>query len=223
MLSCIPDVLERAEIKEILSTVDGDDFVDGRTSAGFRAKTVKNNEQLRRTAKDRDRVDQIVLTALRRNLEFQTVAIPKRIQRPLISRYRPGMAYGLHVDDALMGRSEKMRTDLAVTVFLTDPTTYDGGELVIDSPFGQQEVKLPAGAAVVYPAGTLHRVREVSRGERLAAVTWVQSFVRDALKREILNDMDRIRRAMAAASPASPETDLAFKTYSNLLRLWSEP
>ncbi len=133
------------------------------------------------------------------------------------------MAYGPHVDDALMGRSEKMRTDLAVTVFLTDPTAYEGGELIIDSPFGQQEVKLPAGAAVVYPAGTLHRVREVSRGERLAAVTWVQSYVRDGLKREILNDMDRIRRAMAAASPASPETDLAFKTYSNLLRLWSEP
>ena len=186
-------------------------------------KTVKNNEQLRRTAKDRDRVDRIILTALRRNPEFQTVAIPKRIQPPLISRYRPGMAYGPHVDDALMGRGEKMRTDLAVTVFLTDPAAYEGGELVIDSPFGQQEVKLPAGAAVVYPAGTLHRVREVSRGERLAAVTWVQSYVRDGLKREVLNDMDRIRCAMAAASPAIAETDLAFKTYSNLLRLWSEP
>lgn len=223
MLSCIADVLDRAEIKEILSAVDADDFVDGRSSAGFRAKTVKNNEQLRRTAKDRDRVDRIILTALRRNPEFQTVAIPKRIQPPLISRYRPGMAYGPHVDDALMGRGEKMRTDLAVTVFLTDPAAYEGGELVIDSPFGQQEVKLPAGAAVVYPAGTLHRVREVSRGERLAAVTWVQSYVRDGLKREVLNDMDRIRCAMAAASPAIAETDLAFKTYSNLLRLWSEP
>jgi PKHD-type hydroxylase len=222
MLTCIPDLLEFTEIKDIRSLVDGADFVDGRTTAGFRAKAVKQNEQLGRAAEGRERVDRLILEALRRHPDFQRVAIPRSLQRPLISRYRAGMAYGLHVDDALMGRGNKVRTDLSVTVFISEVTGYDGGELVIDGPYGRQEVKLPAGAAVVYPAGTLHRVAAVSRGERLVAVTWVQSYVRDAAKREILSDMDLIRRTMAKASPGSSETDLAFKTYANLLRLWSE-
>jgi PKHD-type hydroxylase len=222
MFACIPNVLEHTEIEAVRALIDGAQFVDGRATAGFRAKAVKNNEQLGRGAEGRERVHRIVLDGLRRHREFQRVAIARTIQPPLISRYRPGMHYGRHVDNALMGRGHKVRTDLSVTVFISAPTAYDGGELVIDSHYGPQEVKLPAGAAAVYPAGTLHRVAEVTRGERLVAVTWVQSYVRDAAKREILADLDLVRRSLADTSPNGEATDIAFKTYANLLRMWSD-
>ena len=154
--------------------------------------------------------------------EFQRFAIPKTIQRPLISRYREGMNYGRHVDDALMGGASKTRTDLSVTLFLNDPADYEGGELVIESPMGEEEIKLPAGAAVVYPSGALHRVAPVTRGERIAAVTWVESHVRDPQRREILHDLEVIRTRLSKTAPESRETDLAFKTYANLLRMWAE-
>jgi PKHD-type hydroxylase len=207
MFACIPNVLEHTEIEAVRALIDGAQFVDGRATAGFRAKAVKNNEQLGRGAEGRERVHRIVLDGLRRHREFQRVAIARTIQPPLIS---------------LMGRGHKVRTDLSVTVFISAPTAYDGGELVIDSHYGPQEVKLPAGAAAVYPAGTLHRVAEVTRGERLVAVTWVQSYVRDAAKREILADLDLVRRSLADTSPNGEATDIAFKTYANLLRMWSD-
>jgi len=162
------------------------------------------------------------LDALRRSREFQNVALPKSIQRPLFSRYTVGMDYGLHVDDALMGREIKARSDLSVTVFLSNPDDYDGGELEMASPYGPQEGKLPAGSAVVYPSSTLHRVKPVTAGERLAAVTWVQSFIADPARREVLYEMDKVRRRLSELDPDGEVTDLAFKTYANLLRMWSD-
>ena len=124
--------------------------------------------------------------------------------------------------DAVMGGGDPVRTDIAVTVFLSEPDDYDGGELMMASPFGETSVKLPRGDAVMYPANTIHRVAPVTRGERLAAVTWVQSQVRDAGRREILWDMYQVARAMHRRAPDSNETTLAFKSYSNVLRLWAE-
>ena len=140
----------------------------------------------------------------------------------MISRYQGGMNYGFHVDDALMAGNPRLRSDISITVFLNDPGDYEGGELIIASPFGEQEVKLPAGAAVVYPSATLHQVAPVTSGARLAAVTWARSYVRDAAQREMLADLLAVQRKIAEVAPDAPETDLAFKTHSNLLRMWSE-
>ncbi len=222
MLICLPDILDWTEIKTIRAAVAESKFQDGKKTAGYRAKRVKHNLQMDRASEHARKVKAIILTGLRRNPTFQRVALPKAIRPPLISRYHEGMDYGLHVDDALMGSGPKERTDISVTVFLSDPADYDGGETVMHSPFGEQEVKLPAGAAVVYPSSTLHRVAPVTRGERLAAVTWLQSYVRDPAKREILYDVYQMREKLAEQHPDDQEADLAFKTYANLLRMWSE-
>ncbi len=222
MLTCIPDILEWSEIKQIRTALAAAEFHDGRKSAGSRAKRVKHNLQMERASDTAKQVRRMIVNGLRRNPTFQRVAFPRTIRPPLISGYQEGMHYGPHVDDALMGGANKERTDVSVTVFLSDPADYDGGELVMTSPFGEQEVKLPSGAAVVYPSSTLHRVAPVTRGERLAAVTWVHSYVRDPARREILYDMHRIRQALAELRPDDEEADLAFKTYANLLRLWCE-
>jgi PKHD-type hydroxylase len=222
MLSTIDHVLDWPQVKALRKALAEGEFIDGQKTAGFRAKRVKHNEQLKPMTGLRKEVDAIVVDALRRSAEFQRVAIPRTIRRPLFSRYSVGMNYGLHVDDALMGKPNKIRSDLSVTLFLSQPDDYDGGELEMNSPFGLQEVKLPAGCAVVYPSSTLHRVKPVTAGERLAAVTWVQSFVADPARREILYDIDRVRRRLGELDPDGSATDLAFKTYANLLRMWSD-
>ena len=223
MLMCIPDILDGPTLKKIRAEIEESEFEDGRRTAGRYAKRVKHNLQLERESEPAKRIKATIVRALRRNPTFHRVAIPRSIRPPLISRYREGMDYGLHVDDALMGRAaQKARTDLSVTVALNSPEDYDGGELIIHSPFGEQEVKLPAGAAVVYPSSAVHRVAPVSRGERLAAVTWVQSYVRDPEMREILYDLYQVREMLAKADPEGEETALAGKTYTNLLRMWSE-
>lgn len=223
MIVVIPDLLtveEHAQLKELAANSK---FVDGKETAGFRAKLVKNNEQVAKDAADKKKLQDIVTTALNRSPAFRRGAIPHRVRPPLISRYRPGMAYGAHVDDALMGSSvNRERTDVSVTVFINDATEYEGGELVIHSPYGIQEVKLPARYAVIYPSGTLHEVAEVTQGERLVAVTWVQSYVRDERHRQLLADVLDIRDKLHELDPKLPETDKAFRLYTNLLRLWAE-
>jgi PKHD-type hydroxylase len=222
MLATIDNVLDRGAITHLRQVLADGEFVDGQKTAGFRAKRVKHNEQLSPDGSLRKELDAMVVDALRRNAEFQRLALPRSIQRPLFSRYTIGMNYGPHVDDALMGRGARIRSDISVTVFLSGPEEYEGGELEMQSPFGPREVKLPAGAAVIYPSSTLHRVKPVTAGERYAAVTWVQSFVADPAKREVIIDLDRVRRRLGELDPDGAETDLAFKSYTNLLRMWSE-
>jgi PKHD-type hydroxylase len=222
MLTCIPDILEWPEIKKIRAAIESGEFLDGTKTAGYRAKRVKHNQQMDRTTDAAKEVKTAVLAALKRNKIFQRVALPRTIRPPLISRYQVGMNYGLHVDDAMMGGKAKERSDISVTVFLSDPGDYEGGVLVMNSPYGEQEIKLPAGHAVVYPSSTLHKVAPVTGGERLAAVTWVQSQVRDPARREILYDVYRMREKLAKLHPEEEEADLAFRTHANLLRMWSE-
>ncbi len=222
MLMCIPDILEWAEVKKIRAAVTDSSFSDGRRTAGYRAKRVKNNLQMDRSAPATKEVVSLVQAALQRSKTFQRAFLPKSIRPPMISRYEVGMNYGLHVDDAFMGSTARARSDVSLTVFLSDPGDYDGGELVMASPFGDQEIKLPAGAAVVYPSSTLHQVAPVTRGERVAAVTWAQSHVRDAAQREMLYEVFQMRERLAKLDPDGAETDLAFKTYSNLLRMWAD-
>ncbi len=149
MLMCIPDILELAEVKKIRAAIADSTFSDGRRTAGYRAKRVKNNLQMDRSAPGTKDIVNLILGGLRRSKTFQRAFLPKSIRPPMISRYEVGMDYGLHVDDAFMGSSSRARSDISLTVFLSDPSDYDGGELIMASPFGEQKIKLPDGASVV--------------------------------------------------------------------------
>jgi PKHD-type hydroxylase len=150
---------------------------------------------------------------------FRLVARPKSLSPLILSRYESGMAYGSHVDDALMNG---VRTDVSFTLFLSDLDTYDGGALVIETSGGEEDVRLPAGSLVAYPSTTLHRVAEVTRGARLAAVGWARSFVRDPAKRQLLFDLDTARQSLFQRHGKTAEFDLLSKTSANLLRMWAE-
>lgn len=220
---CLAGVLDADALQAVRAALAGAAFADGSSTAGWHAAKVKHNEQATHEV-----AAQRVHQALMNHALFVAAALPARLRSPLFSRYTSGMAYGRHMDDALMavsGSPSALRADLAVTVFLSDPASYDGGELVIEGPGGTSAYKLEPGQALVYPATTLHRVAEVTRGERLAAVLWVQSLVRDGSRREILFDLDTARRGLwdKANQAATPEFDLVSKTYANLLRAWSEP
>lgn len=216
---CLSGVLDSDTLQRIRSLLAGASFGDGAATAGWNARPVKRNEQA-----THDAAAQLVSQALMRHPLFRTAALPARLRTPLFSRYRPGMSYGTHVDNPLMGTLNSLRADIAVTVFLSDPAAYDGGELVLDTHSGTQAYKLEAGQALVYPATTLHRVNEITRGERLAAILWVQSLVRDAARREILFDLDTVRRNLweRAGDTTTPDFELLAKSYANLLRAWAE-
>lgn len=193
-------------------------FVDGTTTAGWAAKRVKANEQVKPGAR-LDAIRRDVRRALEAHELFASYAQPKSIFRILVSRYRPGMEYGLHVDDAVMGGN---RADLSFTLFLSKPDSYEGGELRVDSPEGETEIKLQPGQGVLYSTGALHRVAPVTRGERLAVVGWVQSLVRRADQREILFDLDQTIRVLDQSGAPQAAIDRLLKTKANLLRQWAE-
>ncbi len=211
-------VLTPEELTSIKGRLSGAAFQDGKTTAGWHARQVKSNEQIPADDPVSRAVRTEIETALRRHPVFSAAVQPKFVQL-LLNRYGAGQAYGTHVDDAFMnGR----RTDVSVTVFLSAPEAYEGGELVIETPAGEQRVKLPAGAAVIYPATSLHRVEPVTKGERLACVGWIESRVRDGAAREILFDLERARRALFQQHGKTPEFDLIAKVTANLLRRWGE-
>src|SRR5262249_49737084 len=223
MMLCIPEILTRAELERMRTALAVAEFADGKATTGYRGRRVKNNLQLLRQDAIGKELAPLVEQGLWRNETFARAVWPKQVRGILFSRYEPGMLYGNHVDNAIMGRANPWRSDSSFTIFLSDPTDYDGGELMIESLLGTQEVKLAAGEAVFYPSSSVHRVAEVTRGQRLAAVGWVQSQVRDPAQREVRYDLEGIKRLMAARLPDAPETDWAFKTQANLLRMWAEP
>lgn len=223
MAVILPDLLNKAELAEIHALLAQSVFADGKKTAGSRAQRVKNNEQIAKDSPGRERLHEIVKAALDRHPLFQIAAQPRRIRPPLFSRYRPGMAYGPHVDDALMGAKEaRTRSDLSLTLFLNAPEAYEGGELVLYGGEEISRVKLPAGSGFLYPSTRLHEVSEVTQGERIVAVTWIESYIRRQEERDMLADLAAIRAKLVALSPEAPETDLAYRLYANLLRLWAE-
>jgi PKHD-type hydroxylase len=223
MILCIGDVLTPEEIGRITTTVETAKFVDGKTTAGWHASLVKQNTQLPKGAPELDDIRKLISAALQRNQLFQMAVRPKLIHPMLISRYETGMAYGVHTDDALMKTQHQlMRSDVSLTLFLNSPEVYEGGELMIDSTQGEQPYKLDAGAMIVYPSSTLHWVEPVTSGVRLAAVSWVQSLIRDPQEREMLFDLDTVRQALFKQQGKTREFDLLSKTHANLLRKWVE-
>jgi PKHD-type hydroxylase len=215
----IGNVLSADEIDTVCATLARARFVDGKATAGFAARTVKNNRQAEGSDRSLATIRQLVGERILGNEIFRLAVRPKALSPFLFSRYESGMHYGSHVDDALM---DGMRTDVAFTLFLSDPTSYDGGELTIESAAGEETFKLDAGALVAYSATSLHRVADVTRGARLAAVGWARSFVRDAAQRELLFDLDTARRQLFAREGKSAEFDLISKSFANLLRMWVE-
>ena len=213
-----PDQLQGA--REILTKVK---FVDGKASAGMAASRVKNNQEADRQTQEIGNLDNLVMGSLVRHPVYRTGALALKVATPFYARYVPGMHYGDHVDDPVMGGEDGLyRTDIAITLFLNDPKAYDGGELTINTAFGEQKIKFPAGDAVMYPASSRHRVTEVTRGERLVAVTWVQSLVRDPARRELLYELNQVRERMLKAAPDTEDTAHINAVYVNLVRMWSE-
>jgi PKHD-type hydroxylase len=218
VILCIGIIINKDEIGEILVEIEKLNFVDGRSTAGWAARLVKDNEQAeadQRLTSLRLRIEERILD----NEVFQIAARPKTLTPVLISRYSAGKQYGSHVDDALM---QGMRTDLSFTLFLANPESYDGGELVIESSAGEQTFKLEAGSMILYPSTTLHRVEPVRRGSRIAAFGWVRSFVRSAEQREILFDLETARRDLFDHEGKSARFDRLSKCSANLIRMWAE-
>jgi len=222
MLLHIPAVVGRAELNSAAELLAAARFVDGRLSAGKAARRVKHNEELEPEPQLLERLNGLVMAPLVRHPSYQSAALPLRIASPFYARYTPGMSYGQHIDDPVMGAGERYRSDISITVFLNSPEDYDGGELLIRGAFGDTEVKLPAGDAVLYPSSSLHRVAEVTRGERLVAVTWVQSLVRDPARRELLHELNLAREHLMNEAPEADSTAHVDHAYVNLVRMWSE-
>lgn len=223
MLLAIPGVLKADEAARVRAVLAGAHFVDGRLSAGSAARRVKNNEELPAGASDLEQLNRLVMGNLMRHPVYRAGAMPLHVASPLYARYRSGMTYGEHLDDPIMGADGVIyRSDIAITIFLNAPEEYDGGELVIRMAAGEREVKLAAGDAVLYPAGSLHRVVPVSRGERLVAVTWVQSMVRDAAQRELLYGLNLAREKLLESAPQAEETAQVNAAYQNLIRMWAD-
>ncbi len=218
MLLAIDSLLSAAQTEAIRASVSQLAFADGAASAGRYAREVKANDQAA-ASPGREAIFAKVTEALQHNELFTLAARPARITPLILSRYRQGQTYGLHVDDALM---QGLRTDISFTLFLSDPETYDGGELVIEDGFEARAVKLPAGSLMLYPSTALHRVAPVTRGERLAVVGWVQSRIRRAEQREILFDLERAVRDVHGRDGKSELFDLLAKSRSNLLRMWAD-
>lgn len=222
MILQIPGVLSQGEIEALRAELSRATFEDGAATAGPIAREVKHNLQVTQNSEPQRKCAPIVLEALRRNPVFFSAALPLRLHGPLFNRYEPGMTYGEHVDNALMGTIAPVRADLSATLFLSAPEEYDGGELTVHDSFGMHRVKLAAGAMVLYPGNTVHEVTPVSRGARLAAVLWVQSMVRDEAQRRILFEVDLALGGLRQKVPAASELNTLTATYHNLLRLWSE-
>jgi PKHD-type hydroxylase len=223
MLLVARGVLKPDELALAREWLSGVRFVDGKASAGAAARRVKRNLEAERGASALERLDEMVMGALARHPAYRAGALPLHAATPLYVRYQAGMEYGEHLDDPIMGAGGvRYRSDVAVTVFLNAPEEYDGGELAIRGAAGEQRIRLPAGDAVLYPAGTIHRVDPVTRGERLVAVTWVQSVVRDPARRELLYGLNLAREKLLARAPDSEETAQVNAAYLNLIRMWSD-
>jgi PKHD-type hydroxylase len=222
MILSIDSIITPEELQFLIESLSQAEFVDGKMTAGWYAKLVKNNTQLEKTNELTLKLTEMVKSALERNLLLKTAVLPKIIHSILFSRYEKGMSYGSHIDNALMGKQNFWRADVSFTLFLSSPNSYTGGELVISTMGGDRTYKLEAGSAIVYPASMLHQVETVSEGIRLVAVGWIESLVRDASEREILFELDTVRRSLFAQQGKTLEFDLLSKTHSNLLRKWAE-
>lgn len=227
MLLLIKNVLGEAALQRVRHLMQQGEFVDGRLSAGREAGKVKYNQELAPQQSGNQALHQqlnhLVMMPLVQHPDYQAAVLPAKVATPFYARYSKGMNYGFHVDDPVMGpMSGRYRSDVSTTLFLNDQSDYDGGELVIRTNYGEQSFKPDAGDAIVYSSSSWHKVAEVTNGERLVAVTWAQSMVKDPQQRELLYELSQARDALLDKQPQAEETGKISTAYSNLVRMWSE-
>ena len=223
MIICIPNVLTAEELDAVRKELGGASFIDGASTAGWSAREVKKNLQVTHDTESQAKLQKIVYEGFLRSAMLQAAVLPSAVTPALFNRYEPGMEYGPHVDAPVMGSmGSAVRSDVAITVFLSDPKTYVGGELIVDANGMECAFKLDAGSAIAYPANSLHRVASVTQGARYAAVIWVQSQVRDASKRELLWDLQNAKRQVFGREGKSATFDAISKSHANLMRMWAD-
>ncbi len=225
MLLQVPDVISPAQVAECRAALAEAEWVDGRVTAGTQSARSKENVQVPESHPVARRLGDMIIAALEKNALFLSAALPLRVFPPLFNRYSGGQAFGTHVDNAIRqvpGTPHRIRTDLSATLFLSAPDEYDGGELMVEDSFGAHAVKLPAGHMVLYPATSLHQVRPVTRGARIASFFWVQSMVANDTERTMLFDLDSAIRTLSRDVPDHPAVVGLTGTYHNLVRHWAQ-
>ena len=225
MLLQIPEVLSAEQILGGRKVLESNDWVDGRITAGHQSARAKDNLQLPEDDEHARQLGNAILQALENNPLFMSAALPLKVFPPLFNRYQDGQSFGNHVDNAIRqvtGTPHRVRTDLSATLFFSNPDEYDGGELVIEDTFGVHSVKLPAGHLILYPASSLHHVRPVTRGARLASFFWIQSMVRDDGERTLLFDLDVAIQRLVSDTPDHSSVVELTSLYHNLLRRWAD-
>lgn len=225
MLLPIPEVLSSEQVAQCRRLLDAAEWVDGRVTAGHQSARAKENMQLREDDPVGRQIADTILASLERNTLFTSAALPLKVFPPLFNRYSGGQSFGTHIDNAIRqvtGTPHRVRTDLSATLFLSAPEEYDGGELVVEDVFGVQSVKLPAGHLILYPSSSLHHVRPVTRGARIASFFWIQSMVRDDAHRTILFDLDLAIEGIRRDLPGHASGIQLTGVYHNLLRQWAD-
>jgi PKHD-type hydroxylase len=225
MLLQIPEVLTSEQVAACRKLLETDNWIDGRTTAGHQSARAKDNLQLPEDHEYAKQLGDTILVALEKNPLFMAAALPLKVFPPLFNRYQGGQSFGNHVDNAIRqvtGTPHRVRTDLSATLFFSDPEEYEGGELVVEDIYGVHSVKLPAGHMILYPASSLHNVRPVTRGARLASFFWIQSMVRDDGERTLLFDLDVAIQRLVTDVPDHPSIVELTSLYHNLLRRWAD-
>ena len=227
MIVHLQQVLTPQEVAQALAVLADAPWGDGRVTAGVQSAVAKNNEQLPQGCEASRTLQALVLNALQRHAGFLSAALPRQVFPPLFNRYGGATnAFGNHVDNAIRyvpGSGARVRTDLSCTLFLVEPDTYGGGELVIEDGLVHPRIKLPAGDMLLYPGTSVHRVEPVTRGQRIASFFWVESMVRDATQRRLLHDLDgHLMRLRSVHGEADPAAIGITGTYHNLLRMWAD-
>jgi PKHD-type hydroxylase len=225
MLLQVPDVLTPEQVAQCRQTLEQAEWIDGRVTAGYQSARTKDNLQLPEDHPAARQLGELILATLQNNALFMAAALPLKVFPPLFNRYQGGQSFGTHVDNAVRqvtGTPHRVRTDLSATLFFTGPDEYDGGELLVEDTYGTHDVKLPAGNLILYPSTSLHHVRPVTRGARIASFFWIQSMVRDDGQRTLLFDLDMAIQRITQDVPDHPSAVQLTGVYHNLLRRWAD-
>lgn len=225
MMLHLPNVLTPEQTKSFRAKLDAAEWIDGKATAGYQSAQAKNNRQLAENSPVARELGDAILAALQKDLLFLSAALPLKIFPPLFNRYEGGESFGNHVDNSVRfvkGSDTRIRTDLACTLFFSEPEEYEGGELIVEDNYGSHEVKLPAGDMILYPATSLHRVEPVTRGARVSSFFWLQSMIRDNWQRNMLFDMDMSIQKLRTQIGDNAEVVQLTAIYHNLIRMWGE-
>jgi PKHD-type hydroxylase len=223
MVAVIQELLSKDQVRTITTKLFSMTFADGSMSGGLLGAELKKNTQVPPNSPEYRELAELVMATMRRNEAFNLNALPRRILSPIFSSYKQGDRYDRHIDAALMGPYPGMRTDLSITIFLNTPDAYEGGELILESPFGEHEFKMNPGDAILYPTHYTHRVNPITKGRRLAAVTWIESMIPDPQQREVLGDLAQAADILVHNKGDADVIRKLEKGRLNLMRMWAKP